>query len=159
VAVLSIAVEGDAAGTSVQVGARSVPRERWKFVAVAPGAVEVSARSASGRRALQSVEARLGEITKVTLGIAGLDATSAAAKSEQPALTPTGAEQDAGTERGHALRPWAFVAGGVGVVGLATFGVFGSMSRSTFSELEDACPNGVCPPERQDDIDKGKTSS
>lgn len=54
------------------------------------------------------------------------------------------------------LRPYAFVAAGVGAVGFATFTVFGLKSRSTYASLKDACPGGACPPERLDDIDAGR---
>lgn len=40
------------------------------------------------------------------------------------------------------LRPYAFVAGGVGALGLLSFGVFGLLGRSEQSHLEDTCnPN------------------
>ena len=50
------------------------------------------------------------------------------------------------------LRPWAYVAGGVGVAGLAVFTIAGLVSQSTYSDLEDSCGNGPC--SSQDDIDK-----
>ena len=54
------------------------------------------------------------------------------------------------------LRPFAFVAAGVGVAGLATFAVAGIMSNSTYSNLETTC-KGPCPPELAGDVSKGKT--
>jgi hypothetical protein len=50
----------------------------------------------------------------------------------------------------------AYIAGGVGVAGLAAFTAFGLMANSTYDDLEQACPNDQCPPERRDDIDTGK---
>lgn len=48
--------------------------------------------------------------------------------------------------------------GGVGVAGMVLFGVFGAMTSSKFSSLEDACtPEGACPPSAQADLDDGKT--
>jgi hypothetical protein len=54
------------------------------------------------------------------------------------------------------LRPYAFVAAGVGAAGLVTFTVFALKSRSTYASLKDACPDGACPPDRLDDIDAGR---
>jgi hypothetical protein len=54
-------------------------------------------------------------------------------------------------------RTWARVFLGVGAAGLVTFVVFGALNDSTFHDLESACPNGRCPPERSDDVSKGKT--
>jgi hypothetical protein len=56
------------------------------------------------------------------------------------------------------MRTLAFVAGGVGVAGLATFGIFGLMNNSKFGELEDSCgPNKVCSGDLKDTADTGKT--
>jgi hypothetical protein len=54
------------------------------------------------------------------------------------------------------MRTWAYVAGGAGAAGLLTFGVFGLLSNSSYSSLEDDCPNGRCPPGRNDEIDSGR---
>jgi hypothetical protein len=72
-----------------------------------------------------------------------------ASTREQPTLTIDG------SPRG--LRTAAFVAGGVGVVGLATFVIFGALEKSTYNDLQDACHGGPCPPERADDISTGRS--
>ena len=41
-------------------------------------------------------------------------------------------------------------------MGLATFGIFGSMSSSKYSDLQDACPNNQCDLSLSGDIDDGK---
>jgi hypothetical protein len=159
IAAISIDVRGDSPDVTVFVGTRQVPRERWRNVGLQPGNVDVSARLPGGRRAWQNIDARQGELVKVELDLSA-DAPPSAGGAPPGAVETspeTAGEQDTGPERTHTLRPWAYVAGGVGVVGLVTFGVFGAMSRSTHADLEDSCPDGVCPPERQDDIDKGKT--
>jgi hypothetical protein len=55
------------------------------------------------------------------------------------------------------LRTWAYVAGGVGAAGFITFGIFGAMTSSKYSSLESACPDKQCSPDKQGDIDSGKT--
>jgi hypothetical protein len=58
---------------------------------------------------------------------------------------------------GNMMRTMAWVAGGVAVVGVGAFVVFGLKSNSTYSDLDAACKSGPCPPGRQDDIDSGRT--
>jgi hypothetical protein len=50
-------------------------------------------------------------------------------------------------------RTAAYVALGVGAAGLATGGVLGLMALQRHGELKDSCPNNVCAPEKQDDLD------
>lgn len=55
--------------------------------------------------------------------------------------TPEVVEEPPPAGPGH-LRPYAFVAGGVGALGLIGFGVFGLLGRSEQADLEDSCnPN------------------
>lgn len=51
----------------------------------------------------------------------------------------------------------AFVALGIGVVGVGVGSVFGLMATSKKNELESACLNKACTPDQQDNIDTGKT--
>lgn len=51
----------------------------------------------------------------------------------------------------------AYVALGVGVVGVGVGSVFGLMAASKKSDLEAACKDRVCGPDQQDNIDTGKT--
>ena len=55
------------------------------------------------------------------------------------------------------LRLGAYIAAGVGVVGLATFTVGGVMARSTYDDLNGACHGGPCPPDKSGEISSGKT--
>lgn len=51
----------------------------------------------------------------------------------------------------------AYVAAGVGVVGLLGLGIFGGLANSKFSTLEEGCTGAVCPAELQGDADDGAT--
>ena len=55
-------------------------------------------------------------------------------------------------------RTWAYVAGGVGALGVVTYGVFGAMNLSKHSKLMNECPDRECPPEfdYQGDVDAGR---
>jgi hypothetical protein len=55
------------------------------------------------------------------------------------------------------MRTMAYVSGGVGLVGLAAFGVFGAMSNAKYSDLQSSCPGNHCTPDRSSDIDNGRT--
>ncbi|MEJ7733313.1 MAG: tetratricopeptide repeat protein [Polyangiaceae bacterium] len=137
----------------LRVAGNDVAAERWgKPVPVAPGDVEVVLEPASGAAVRQQVAVAAGESKQVSV-----DAAPPAAPVPV-AATSADADVDAGlpTDRSK-LRPWAYVAGGVGVAGLVMFTVAGLMSRSTYSELEDSCGNGPCASERQSDIDAGQT--
>jgi hypothetical protein len=156
VAVLSVEVVGEMEGIVVSIGSRRIARERWREIAVEPGRVDVTARLPDGRRASQSVDAHPGEVTSVRLD-ASAQTASQARQGDAPVSDHASDRQfDAGAKPSSSLRPWAYLAGGLGVAGIATFAVFGSMSRSTFAELEAGCPNDVCPPQRQAEIDQGK---
>ena len=67
---------------------------------------------------------------------------------------PPPAEPEPGAS---SLRPYAYVAGGAALAGLATFTVFGLMAGSTHSDLESACGAGPCPRGLEDDISAGRT--
>ena len=43
------------------------------------------------------------------------------------------------------------------MLGLATFGVFGALNNSKFSDLEDQCSNNQCPADLESDADTGRT--
>lgn len=55
------------------------------------------------------------------------------------------------------MRLGAYVAGGVGVLGLATFAIFGAMASSTYNDLNHACGSGPCPSSKSSEISSGKT--
>ena len=123
-----------------------------------PGAVEVTATSPDGREVRsRKLTLTAGQDAKVDLAFTRDDADDV-----PPTIVEEGAEAPPPTEAapapssGGGKRTAAFIAGGVGVAGLATFAVFGAMSNSKYNSLDKACTGSVCPPNRQDDIDAGK---
>jgi hypothetical protein len=154
--------------TTLTVGGDEVHRSGWsEAVPVRPGTTEIVVATPSRKPLRQSVTVSAGERKSVSIDAGGaeLDAPPAGA-TPQPAATGAalaGAESastaDAGAPRSdrRKLRPWAYVAGGVGVVGFLTFAIAGSMSSSTYNDLKRDCNGGPCPPDRQDDISAGRT--
>jgi tetratricopeptide (TPR) repeat protein len=60
-------------------------------------------------------------------------------------------------DRGTPVLGWALVAGG-GALGAGAL-ITGLLAAGTHSDLTDACPGGICPRDRADDIDSGQTLS
>jgi hypothetical protein len=60
------------------------------------------------------------------------------------------------TSNGINQRTLAYVAGGVGVAGFATFAVFGILNNGKYQDLEAQCPGGICPPGTSNDAEAGR---
>jgi hypothetical protein len=133
--------------TVVKVGGDVVQRDAWtQPVAVTPGSVDVVVESEGKPPVVKTVQVTAGQHQPVPV-----DAGPAAPPP------PVVAHVEAPPAKKVPLRTWAYVAGGVGVAGLATFTVFGLMSNSTYDGLKNDCPNGACPASKKDDISSGKT--
>jgi hypothetical protein len=48
-----------------------------------------------------------------------------------------------------------YVSGGIGVLGLASFGIFGLLNHSQYGDLDDECSGGVCPGSIRQDAVRG----
>lgn len=141
----------------ISVGPRTLTEaERGLLVVVTPGDVVVVATLPDGRTARRELTVAAGATEKVQLE---LPAESESSPTPTPAAPTPPAAASTSTEdlgKPSSLRTYAYVAGGVGVAGLATFAVFGLMNKSKFDDLESSCTNGSCGPGRQDDIDAGR---
>jgi len=79
-----------------------------------------------------------------------------AAAASAPAPAPAANEQKSSESAG----PVVTLTGlGVGVVGVVVGSIFGARSLSQTSDLKDACPGNVCPPQLQSDLDAAKKSA
>jgi len=156
-----VAVAHPPAGAVLKVGGKTVSQDQWDEPIVAPaGAVDVVLTDATGKElARQTVMATVGQKLPVDLDAQAPVAPHEVAAEDKPDNGPppqdtTPPPSSSGRAK---LRPWAYVAGGVGVAGLATFGIFGLMSNSNYSDLQGACPNHACPSSKSSEIDNGKT--
>jgi sorbitol-specific phosphotransferase system component IIA len=130
-------------------------------VIVTPGEVVVQARTADGQEARVVVNAPAGREVGVTLQLGEVAAEASPAVTQpRPAVRKRAVPAEPEVERpataGSPLKLYAYVAGGVGVAGLAAFTVFGLMNNANYEDLDEACPDGHCPPGRADDIDTGR---
>jgi hypothetical protein len=139
---------------TVKVEGREIDRAALaEPIAVTPGPVTVDVWSGSVVVARESVTVVVGDKKTIALDARPKQADRPPAPETEPRAEPTVVVD---TSPG-GLRTAAYVAGGVGVVGLATFAVFGVMEKSKFNELNDACHAGPCPPGHADDIAAGRS--
>jgi hypothetical protein len=149
IALLTVTVPAGDSGATLSVAGRNIPQERWTApIAVDPGSVTVIYQG-DDEPVVKQVEAEAGGEATVTIEIAGDDTP---APPPPPPPEEGSKWQWTGTQR--------YIAYGVAGLGVGAFigsAVTGSMAASQHSELQDACGDNPCP-ERQDDIDSGKTS-
>jgi hypothetical protein len=135
-------------GTSVTVDGEAVPESKvGQALLLPPGQVTVVATTADGREASKTVTLTAGQDAKLELAFA---------RDEQEPVEPAPGATSAPSAPMKRQMIGAFVAGGVGLAGVAVFGVLGSMSNAKYEDLQDACKNERCDPSAQDDIDAGK---
>jgi hypothetical protein len=81
--------------------------------------------------------------------------SAAAPEPESTPEKPATVEQKIAPEKAssHTL---GWIAGGVGIAGLATAGVFWVLRGGTIRDLDDMCAGKTCPPRAQDTIDRGR---
>jgi hypothetical protein len=139
-------------GTTVTIDGRAVRPEELKApILVAPGPVTVEASAPNGDEKSRQIAVNAGDRASVKLAFSGERAPAAFFHDGDD---ESGSKANASSSAGK--NTLAFVAIGIGAAGLTAFGVFGALSNSKFNDLEEACPDKHCPPERQGDIDDGK---
>jgi hypothetical protein len=135
-------------GLVVKIGDRSFDSTALdEPIAVTPGKTTIVATAAGQKKYRREVRVEPGETQTVRVELEGEPLAPGLAK---PAESTVGIGPDT------SMRTWAYVAGGAGAAGLLTFGVFGLLANSSYSSLEEDCPNGRCPPGRSDEIDAGR---
>jgi tetratricopeptide (TPR) repeat protein len=145
-------VSGATAGTRVTVRGREIAQADWgKPIAVAPGPTRIELVLADGKETVKELDVAAGSEITVDLAPGGAEAatTPTTAKAEGSAKVST-------SGGGPSMRTWAYVAGGVGVAGIATFAIFGAMNNAKHSKLEDQCKNNACPSNLEDDKKAGQ---
>src|SRR3984957_15051056 len=127
---VTLTVQNATDDTKVVVDGEEIKRAAWsepipvtpsnsQVVVTTPGhgPVKVAATVGAGQRQALTVDALSGDAPA---------APPPDAATPAPEQTPSS---------GPSMRTWAYVAGGVGVAGLATFGIFGVLAKSTYDDL------------------------
>jgi hypothetical protein len=136
-------------GTRMTVGGEEIGRAAWdEPVPVLSGATEVVVESPGHPPVKRTVSLTAGQRSVLTID---------AHEGDPPAPVPAAPPPEAARPAPGLPRTWAYVAGGVGAAGLITFAVFGTMAKSTYDDLNGACPNGACPPDKAGAISSGKS--
>jgi len=141
VGVVVVTVQAD-----VTVGGRPLPAGALGgTVIVDPGKTEVVLRLPNGAEERRQIDVLPGKETRVDMATPARVSAAPAAPGAAPART--------------GIDPLALaaVAGGVGVLGFATFAVFGVLDQGEFSDLQRRCPGNVCPASAAPDAETGRT--
>lgn len=149
---VTVRIDRPEESTRLVVGSEEIRRGGWNEpIPVVPGNAEIRLETAGREPVIGTVEIAAGQTKALSLDAAsGARIAGAAPAPVAPVSTP---ETSAPTS----LRPFAYVAGGVGVVGLAGFAVFGIMAKGTHDDLAARCPGGQCQTSPSDAVSKGKT--
>jgi hypothetical protein len=145
-----LTIQNPADETRVLVGGEEIRRAAWGEPApVMAGSTEVRVETPGRAPMSRTVTLAAGDKTPLVV-----DAQSGEPLEAPAPVLPPAAPASAGAA---ALRPWAYVAGGVGVAGLGALAIFGGLAQSSYSDLQTACRGGVCPPAKRSEVSSGKT--
>jgi len=152
---VSVTVQNATDDSKLIIGGEEIRRAAWgEPTPVAPGSTDVIVETPGRPPAKKTVKVAPKERQAVTIDAAAGDASAPVV----PAKSQTEASTTPATPVNRAsLRTYSYVAGGVGVVGLLVFTIFGLQANSSASDLRSSCPNGACPPSKADEISSGKT--
>jgi len=155
VGLVDVSVKNASPSTTLKVGGEEVPRSAWNEpVAVNPGANEVVVETPGKPLVKKSVSVNAGSKESVAVDAGG---EGAVAKTPDKEKDEKAVEVSTPSDRA-GLRPYAYVAGGVALAGLATFTIAGLLANGTYSDLEQECGGErACGPGHDDEISKGKT--
>jgi hypothetical protein len=162
-ALVTVSVAHAPAGASLKVGGRQFSQSQWSGpIVTTPGAVDVILVDADDKElARKSVSVAVGDDVPVAIDGATAPGAVSNGKDDSDADKPDNSEGSrraadvSPTSEPTSLRPYAYVAGGLGVAGVATFAIFGLMSNSVYSDLQSACHPG-CPPDKRGEVSRGR---
>jgi hypothetical protein len=150
---VAMTIENPSDATRVLVGGEEIRRAAWTEPApVMAGTTAIVVMTPNHADVTRNVTLTAGASTALMI-----DAQSGAATDQAaPVAIATPAPMESPAHR-VPLRTWAYVAGGVGAAGIATFALFGALAHSAYDDLQTACGTGPCPPAKADEISSGKT--
>lgn len=149
---LKLTVSGVGPSASVRVNDTEYgPDELSRPIVVAPGQLTLTLIDKGENVATQSLEGRAGETLHLTL--APTPAPKAAASAGPTSTSGAAASKRPFPHR----RTTAYVAGGIGVAGALSFGVFGLLNHAKYSDVQDQCSDNLCSDDVREDAERGHT--
>lgn len=160
-AFITVTIKGPLDATTLKIAGEEVKRAGWNEPApIIPGSAEVVVETPNVPVVRRMVTLAAGEKTSIDVdaatGVATGGGTPIGPAVAEPAKPPPVTAPPA--SGGGDYRTYAYVAGGVGAVGLITFGIFGSMAASTYSDLKGECGGRPCPESKRSDVESGQKS-
>lgn len=149
-------------GSRLMVGGRERTSESLEEpIAVTPGKTAVKATTGDGQVAEATVHLAAGRTATVQMKLGETitvgDPPRNLEKVEKEPEEPQVKEQPSSPyAQRTSLKPYAYAAAGLGVLGFSGFAVLGTLSTNHYEALEEDCTDGICPASSQDDIDSGK---
>jgi hypothetical protein len=148
IAFVTVSVAHATDETRMTIAGDEIARAGWtEPIPVMPGTIEIVVTSAGRRPVRATLSLGAGEKKEIAIDSASPEPppapTPPSAILTPPAPRAIDAPVAPAAERS-ALRPWGFVAAGIGAAGLATFAIGGVMSGRTYRELENEC-QAPCP--------------
>ncbi len=151
IGLLTVYVHAGRGPAYLHVAGQPISRDQWHTaLPVEPGAVRLSLETLPGLIEHREIEIVAGQTASITIGTPTADSPGEVSDVSEPrapselapprathAATTTPAE---GADTASALRTASYVLGGTGVVGLAAFAVFGTLSTAAWNELDAKCP-------------------
>ncbi len=149
--------------TKVRVAGEEIARPAWSMpVPVLPGRAEITVEAAGHPAIRKIVTLVAGQTATVAIDVQTEQVTSPSnsiAETTPPVNVKTQPSESTPSALSYktSVHPLVYAGGAVGLAGLATFAIAGSLARSSYNTLEDSCHDRLCAPEMADEITKGKT--
>jgi len=154
-AFVEVTVSNATENTTLKVGGDEIRRGGWSEpIPVLPGNADVVVETPGRPPIARTLDVKAAEKKQVAIDAAEggpfpTTSTSESGGGVSSSKEPSNAKS--------AMRAAAYVAGGAALVGLGMFAYFGLKSNGTYSDLEDTCGAGPCPPGNDARISEGKT--
>jgi hypothetical protein len=148
-------------GTRVSIDGDDVTSQLGNPIRVEPGPLVVTATAPGGSEKSENATVKAGETASITIafgwsGKSDEELAEVSPDGEQAPPPEKKVEPDPKTDS-NTKKTLTWVAGGVGLVGIAVFATFGSLSESKFNHLKDSCPQDNCNQSLESGKNTGKT--
>ncbi|HEY2734958.1 MAG TPA: hypothetical protein VGI70_13275 [Polyangiales bacterium] len=161
-ATITLRVDDETGGASLRVNGREIERSGWGEPIVSePGSIEIALTAPDGRRDVEQVELGAGASASLELQLTTPPPLMAASATEpdMPTAPPSRPiSLPVPERRNQPVRAISYAGAGVGLVGIAAFGVLGALSNAEWSKLDRACPGRIaCDPALEGHASRGRT--